>query len=90
MNRFAAPALVATALLLGACATASDPYDQIPEGAEETAARPVSVELDGRHTRGATIVDWQRQTGAADNALVLVRYDQERFERQVREALAAG
>ena len=36
MNRSAAPALVATALLLGACATASDPYDQIPEGAEET------------------------------------------------------
>src|SRR5690554_124800 len=59
-------------------------------GALETAERPVAVELEGRHTRGATVVDWQRQTGAGDNALILLRYDQERFEAQVREALAAG
>ena len=61
-----------------------------PGGALETAERPVAVELEGRHTRGATVVDWQRQTGAGDNALILLRYDQERFEAQVREALAAG
>ena len=61
-----------------------------PAGAQETRERPVAVELEGRHTRGATVVDWQRQTGAADNALILLRYDQERFEAQVREALAAG
>ena len=60
-----------------------------PEGARETAERPVVVELEGRHTRGATIVDWQQQTGAEDNALVLLRYDQDRFERLVRDALAA-
>src|SRR5690554_681583 len=61
-----------------------------PEGARETAERPVVVELDGRHTRGGTVVDWQRQAGATDNALILLRYDQERFEAQVRGALAAG
>lgn len=61
-----------------------------PDGALETARRPVVVELEGRHTRGATVVDWQQQTGAGDNALILLRYSQERFERQVRDALAAG
>lgn len=61
-----------------------------PEAALEVRERPVVVELDGRHTRGATVVDWQRQSGAADNARILLRYDQERFEALVRDALAAG
>src|SRR5699024_106130 len=42
-----------------------------PDGALEVRERPVAVELDGRHTRGATVVDWQRQEGAADNARIL-------------------
>lgn len=61
-----------------------------PQGALDTPERPVVVELDGRHSRGMTIVDWQRQTGAADNARILMRYDQERFEALIRDALAAG
>ena len=52
--------------------------------------RPVAVELAGRHTRGATVVDWQRQDGRADNAAILLRYDQGRFEALIRAALAAG
>ena len=46
-----------------------------PDGALETVERPVAVELAGRHTRGATVVDWQRQEGRADNATILMRYD---------------
>ncbi|MEZ0472254.1 nucleoside hydrolase [Luteimonas salinilitoris] len=61
-----------------------------PDGALETVERPVAVELDGRHTRGATVVDWLRQEGAPDNARILMRYDQERFQRLIRAALAAG
>lgn len=61
-----------------------------PEGAQDTPERPVAVELDGRHSRGMTVVDWQRQTGAADNARLLMRYDQARFEARVAGALAAG
>ena len=61
-----------------------------PQGALDTPERPVVVELDGRHSRGMTIVDWQRQTGVADNARILMRYDQERFEALIRDALAAG
>ena len=27
--------------------------------------RPLAVELDGRHTRGTTVIDWNRQVGGA-------------------------
>ncbi|ADV26547.1 Inosine/uridine-preferring nucleoside hydrolase [Pseudoxanthomonas suwonensis 11-1] len=61
-----------------------------PEGALETAERPVAVETEGRLTRGLTAVDWNRQTGAPDNARILLRYDQARFDARVKAALAAG
>ena len=61
-----------------------------PEGALELRERPLAVELDGRHTRGATVVDWNRQDGGADNAAILMRYDQARFEAMIAAALAAG
>jgi purine nucleosidase len=65
-------------------------YALAPAGALKLVERPVVVELDGRHTRGATVVDWQRQTGAADNAVILMRYEQARFERMIQAALTAG
>ncbi len=61
-----------------------------PQGALEVLERPVAVELAGRHTRGATVVDWNRQHGGADNAALLMRFDQARFEELLRRALAAG
>lgn len=61
-----------------------------PDGALEWAERPVGVELDGRLTRGTTVVDWRRQDGAADNARILMAYDQARFQASMRRALAAG
>ncbi len=61
-----------------------------PEGALELHVRPLAIELDGRHTRGATVVDWLRQGGRADNAAILMRFDQARFEGLIRQALAAG
>ena len=65
-------------------------YALEPDGALEVLDRPVAIELEGRHTRGATVVDWQRQDGRADNATLLMGYDQERFEALIRSALAAG
>lgn len=65
-------------------------YALEPEGALQVEARPVVVELEGRHARGATIVDWRREGGAPDNARILMRYDQARFEARVRAALAAS
>ncbi|MDO5505589.1 MAG: nucleoside hydrolase [Pseudoxanthomonas suwonensis] len=61
-----------------------------PDGALEWVERPLAVELAGQHARGATIVDWNRQRGVADNARILRRYDQAAFEQRVRKALAAG
>lgn len=61
-----------------------------PEGALEQVERPLAVETEGRLTRGLTLVDWNRQTGAADNARILLRYDQARFEARVQAALAAA
>ncbi len=65
-------------------------YALRPGHALETVERPLAVELDGRVTRGVTVVDWNRQSGAADNARILRRYDQARFEALVQAALAAG
>jgi purine nucleosidase len=64
-------------------------YALDPDGATELAERPVAVELEGRHSRGATIVDWRREGEAPDNCRILVRYDQGRFERRMRAALGA-
>ena len=61
-----------------------------PDGALESLERPMVVELDGRHTRGATIVDWNRQDGEVDNVAILMRYDQARFEAMIEAALAAA
>ncbi|WP_447937577.1 nucleoside hydrolase [Thermomonas fusca] len=61
-----------------------------PEGAQELLERPLAVETAGQHARGATIVDWNRQTGAADNVAILMRYDQGRFEAMIERALAAS
>jgi purine nucleosidase len=60
-----------------------------PDGATELVERPVAVELEGRHSRGATVVDWRREGGAGDNCRILLRYDQARFERRMRAALGA-
>ncbi len=60
-----------------------------PQGALEMLERPLVVELDGRHTRGATVVDWNHRHGGADNAAILMRYDQARFEAMLEHSLAA-
>ncbi|MEQ4573624.1 nucleoside hydrolase [[Pseudomonas] boreopolis] len=65
-------------------------YALQPEGATRLEPRPVSIELAGRFTRGMTVVDWNRQEGTADNATLLIGYDQARFQALVRDALAAG
>ena len=61
-----------------------------PDGEEDAAGRPVEVALGHGPARGATVVDWNRQTGRPDNARILLRYDQARFEALVAAALAAG
>jgi len=52
--------------------------------------RAVAVELDGRLTRGATVVDWARRGGAAANANIVLEIDQARFGAMVRRALGVA
>lgn len=61
-----------------------------PEGVTDAIERPLAVELAGSHSRGATVVDWNRQSGAADNARILRGYEQGRFEAMIRAALAVS
>jgi len=49
----------------------------------------VAVELTGAHTRGATVVDWERRLGHAPNARIVLDVDQARFERLVADAVCA-
>lgn len=60
-----------------------------PEGAQRVAFAPVGIELAGGF-RGATLVDWNRQTARPDNCELLLAYDQERFEALVRRALGTA
>ncbi|WP_049622477.1 nucleoside hydrolase [Frateuria defendens] len=52
--------------------------------------RHAAVELDGRLTRGATVVDWAGRLGQPANANVVLELDQPRFAAMVRRALGAG
>lgn len=58
-----------------------------PQGVLESVTRPLAVEVAGLHTRGATVVDWNRQTGLPDNVDILLRYQQARFEAMLESAL---
>ena len=52
--------------------------------------RHVAVELDGRLTRGATVVDWTRRLGKPANAQIVLEVDQARFAAMIRRALGAA
>jgi purine nucleosidase len=58
-----------------------------PDGVLQAQDRHLAVELEGRLSRGATLVDWQQRTGQAANARIVMTYDQALFEAQVRGAL---
>lgn len=49
--------------------------------------RAVAVELDGRLTRGATVVDWAGRLGQPTRANIVLEVDQARFAAMVRRAL---
>lgn len=58
-----------------------------PEGCLEVDQRWVGVETEGRHYRGATLVDWQQRGNFPANARILRRYDSQRFDALIRGAL---
>ncbi len=52
--------------------------------------RAVAVELDGRLTRGATVVDWANRLGRPAQARIVLEVDQVRFAAMVRGALGVA
>lgn len=52
--------------------------------------RHVDIELSGRSTRGATVVDWDGRSGRPANARIVLVVDQSRFEELVAAALGAA
>ena len=60
-----------------------------PGGVLRAEDRHLAVELEGRLSRGATLVDWQQRSGRPANAHIVMAYDQARFEAQLQAALAA-
>lgn len=52
--------------------------------------RHVAIELDGRLTRGATVVDWHGRLGGTPNARIVLEVDQARFAALIAGALGAG
>jgi purine nucleosidase len=51
--------------------------------------RAVAVELDGRLTRGATVVDWANRLGQPAQANIVLEVDHQRFSAMVRRSLGA-
>ncbi|HEY4092209.1 MAG TPA: nucleoside hydrolase [Luteibacter sp.] len=51
--------------------------------------RHVAIELDGRLTRGATVVDWHKRLGGKANARIVLEVDQRRFNELIAGALGA-
>jgi len=51
--------------------------------------RHVAIELDGKLTRGMTVVDWENRSGRAPNTRIALDVDQARFEALVETVFGA-
>jgi purine nucleosidase len=60
-----------------------------PQHVTQWQARPVAIETGGTHSRGATVVDWDRRSGAPENARIALGFSRERFESLIRRALGS-
>lgn len=60
-----------------------------PDGIRRAETRYLTLETEGRLSRGATVVDWARRSGKPENARMVMDYDQQAFEALIRSALGA-
>lgn len=60
-----------------------------PDIVTRAETRHVGIELDGRLTRGATVVDWHGRLGGRPNARIVLEVDQARFGAMIARALGA-
>ena len=60
-----------------------------PDDITDSVQRGVYNELDGRLTRGATVVDWESRSDRPANARLVLEVDREAYAGMVRRALGA-
>lgn len=58
-----------------------------PDGITRAESHYVNVELEGRQTRGMTVVDWEDRLQRPANARIVLEVDQSRFAAHVKRAL---
>jgi len=58
-----------------------------PDAALDIQSRPLEIALPPGPARGMSVVDWNRQSGRADNVRILRRFDQATFEHRIAWAL---
>jgi purine nucleosidase len=61
-----------------------------PDLVVQSEHRHIAVELGGHLTRGATVVDWEGRMARPANAHIVLKVDQARFERSIRQGLGAA
>jgi len=61
-----------------------------PDMVTRAETRHVAIELDGRLTRGATVVDWHGRLGGKPNARIVLAVDQHRFGELIARALGVA
>jgi purine nucleosidase len=61
-----------------------------PDMVTRAETRHVAIELDGRLTRGATVVDWHGRLGGKPNARIVLEVDQDRFGELIARALGVA
>lgn len=61
-----------------------------PQIVTDSVHHRVDIELDGRLTRGATVVDWESRSPRAANARLILDVDREAYAAMVKRALGAG
>jgi purine nucleosidase len=61
-----------------------------PQHVLEWQERPAAIETGGALSRGATVIDWDRRSGAPDNARIALRHDRDAFFALIRRALGVA
>ncbi len=58
-----------------------------PEIIQKYETHHVAIEIDGRYTRGQTLVDWDDRSGKTPNAQIIQEVDRDRFYKLMENAL---
>ena len=58
-----------------------------PSCVQRAESHYLAIELNGRHTRGQTVVDWHDRLGKTPNATIILNVDIDRFHQMMEDGL---